>query len=104
MQGGFLSCRAPLLDRHRGVNEQDRLIAAATAAVRKAAERLGVDALMLAEWLEEKHRLADLLELSMRKRPSASHEADAERTLRDYLEFLEREMERQRRTRGRPPG
>ena len=86
------------------MKEQDRLNAAATAAVRKAAERLGVDALMLAEWLEEKHRLADLLELSMRKRPSASHEADAKRTLRDYLEFLEREMERQRRTRGRPPG
>ncbi len=83
------------------MKEQNTLTTAAVAAVRKAAERLGVDAPALAEWLEHGYRLADLLELSMRKKASPTHQAEVERTLRDYLRFLEREMERQRQARGR---
>jgi hypothetical protein len=69
---------------------------AAVAAVRNAAERLGVDPLRLAEWLEGDDRLGNVLALWRRKDVLPVHRAEVERTLRDYLAFLEGELERRR--------
>jgi hypothetical protein len=81
--------------------EDDRDLArAAMAAVRKAADRLGVNPLALAEWLAANDRLAETLVLLARTADRTEYRSDVERTLREYLAFLEREIEWQRRARG----
>jgi hypothetical protein len=62
----------------------------AAAAVRTAAERLGVDPHRLARFLGE-GRLADVLEALAR--PAAMHPLKVVGLAETYLEFLEKEIE-----------
>ena len=64
------------------------------AAIQMTAERLGVDPMILAEWLQKNQLLPNMIFLLGQRGALTGQRAAVEAMVLDYLAFVERETER----------